>query len=344
MQNFTDILLQISEGADLSSEQAGFALREIINGNVNEARMAAFLFGMRCKGETVEELAAMVDVMRDACVHVDVPVTNAVDLCGTGGDNSGTFNISTASMFVTAGAEVPVLKHGNSGVSSRSGSFDVLQKLGITPDLDKEKVETGFRQSGMAFMFAPLFHPAMGAIMKTRKDLAMRTFFNIMGPMLNPAGVKRQIVGAYSRQTAEKIARILENLGSDFAYTFHASDGLDECSTTTSTEIYQLKNGHIGQNTLDPGIFGMATATPEELKGGDPDHNARIIEAVLDGTGTEAQSDIVLLNATFAIHASGLYDDIQEAFYAAQESLESGAAQNALKRFAECTSDLKASA
>ena len=344
MHSFTDILLQISDGVDLSSGQADFAMREIINGDVNEARMSAFLFGLRCKGETVEELTALVNVMREASVNVDVSVTHAVDLCGTGGDNSGTFNISTASMFVVAGADVPVLKHGNSGVSSRSGSFDVLEKLGVTPDLEKEKVETAFRQSGMAFMYAPLFHPAMGRVMKTRKDLALRTFFNIMGPLLNPAGVKRQIVGAYSRQTAEKMAQILENLGSDFAYTFHASDGLDECSTTSSTEIFRLKNGHIDQNTLDPQLFGLATSTPEQLKGGTPDENAHIIRAVLEGKSTDAQSDIVSLNATFAIHASGLYEDIQEAFFAAQESLDSGEAKRALDRFAECTSDFKASA
>ncbi|MDG5766475.1 anthranilate phosphoribosyltransferase [Balneolales bacterium ANBcel1] len=341
MNDFTEILQQLSEGADLSPEQADFALREIIAGNVNGSRTAAFLYGMRCKGETVDELSALVGVMRGAAVAVDVNTENAVDLCGTGGDRSGTFNISTAAMFVVAGAEVPVLKHGNSGVSSRSGSFDVLKALGVHPDLNKEQVETCFRETGMAFMFAPLFHPAMARVMNARKELGLRTFFNIMGPLLNPAGVTRQVAGAYDAETARMMARILGRLGTDFAYTVHSDDGLDEFSTTSGSRIFLLNgNGEPQERSFDPRTLGMELTEIDQLKGGTPEENADIIRAILDDRATDAQQDIVLLNATFAIHASGLCSDIQDALLAARESLESGEALNALNRFAECTTDL----
>ncbi len=342
MDEFTVILQQLSEGIDLKPDQADYALREIITGNVNDSRIAAFLFGMRCKGETVTELTALVNVMREASVKVDADTEHAVDLCGTGGDLSGTFNISTAAMFVAAGAEVPILKHGNSSVSSKSGSFDVLKELGVQPDLNKEQVEKCYRQTGMAFMFAPLFHPAMAKVMRSRKDLGLRTFFNIMGPLLNPAGVKRQVVGAYDLQTAEKIARILVNLDTEYAYAVHAHDGLDEISTTSLTEVFQL-NGRreLESRTFDPRVLGITLAKAGELDGGTPVENAEIIRSVLNEKATRAQRDIVLLNATFAIHASGLYDDFQEASLVALESLESGEARKALSRFTEATSDFK---
>lgn len=341
MGDFTYILQKISAGQDLLEEEAGFALQQIISGGVNPSRTAAFLFGMSCKGETVPELTAFVNVMRDAAVRVAVDTGSAIDLCGTGGDHSSTFNISTAAMFVVAGADVPVLKHGNAGVSSKSGSFDVLCRLGVKPDLEKDQVETCFRQTGMAFMFAPLFHPAMARVMPVRKELGMRTFFNIMGPMLNPAGVERQIVGAFSRETAQHIIHILGNLKTEFAYTVHAEDGLDEFSTSSPSHVFQLKDGRVmDARVFEAGIFGLAASTGSDLRGGTPEDNAAIIRSVLDDRATRAQREIVLLNAAFAIHASGLHEDIQEAFYAAEESLESGSARTALEHFATCTSDV----
>ena len=342
MGDFTYILQKISARDELLPEEAKFALREIITGNVPPARIAAFLFGMGCKGETVAELTAFVHVMREAAVSVEVDTESAIDLCGTGGDHSGTFNISTAAMFVAAGADVPVLKHGNAGVSSRSGSFDVLRCLGVTPDLNKEQVERCFRETGVAFMFAPLFHPAMAHVMPVRKELGMRTFFNIMGPMLNPAGVRRQMIGAFSRETAENIIRILANLDTEFAYAIHSDDGLDEFSTTAPTHVFQLMNGTLSNSRVfHAGVFGLSTSTLEELRGGSPEDNAAIINAILDDQATSAQRDIVLLNAAFAVHASGIYDNIQDAFYAVEESLEAGKARLALREFAVCTKDLQ---
>ena len=201
--NFTDLLEKLSHRQDLSAEEATYAMSNILSGDVPDTRISAFLFGMRSKGETIDELTAFVRTMREVGVRLDVDVTHAVDTCGTGGDHSGTFNISTASMFVVAGAGVPVLKHGNRSISSRSGSYDVLEKLGAVPSLDPGKVKQCFNNTNMAFMFAPLFHPAMKHVMTARRELGMRTFFNILGPLLNPAGVKRQIIGAYNRDVAQ---------------------------------------------------------------------------------------------------------------------------------------------
>ncbi|MDI6401124.1 anthranilate phosphoribosyltransferase [Balneolaceae bacterium ANBcel3] len=343
MASFTDILTQISEGVDLDEHQASYALNEILHGSVAPSQIAAFLFGMNCKGETIEELTGFVKAMRKMAVNVDVNVSNAVDMCGTGGDKSGTFNISTAAMFVVAGAGVPVLKHGNAGVSSKSGSYDVLIQLGAEPDLMKEDVETTFKETGMAFMFAPRFHPAMAHVMPVRKELAMRTFFNIMGPMLNPANVKRQVVGAFNRSTAKTIIQILHRLGSEFVYTLHADDGLDELSTSSLTRVYQLNGSKKEvESTVDAEIFGFARSSKPDLAGGNSEENAVIIRSVLENNSTQAQKEIVLLNAAFAIHASGLCYDIHEALLQAEESLESEEALQALNRFSECTKDLKA--
>ncbi len=339
--NFTDILEKIGHKENLSAEEATFALKSIIDGEVNQARTAAFLYGMRNKVETVEELASFVRVMRDAAVPVEVDTSNAVDVCGTGGDHTGTFNISTATMFVVAGANVPVLKHGNRSVSSQSGSVDVLEALGVNPVLQKEQVEACFNETGMAFMFAPNFHPAMKNVMPARKELGMRTFFNMLGPLLNPAGVRRQVVGAYSREAVEQIIAILAQLDTEFAYGVHAHDGMDEFSTSSYSDVVELQGNKFGEfQKFDPRMFGFSMVDASDLKGGDRETNAEIIKKVLEGQGTEAQEEIVALNATFAIYASGIYEDLQEAHLLAMETLESGQGAEALKKFVEATNDL----
>jgi anthranilate phosphoribosyltransferase len=341
MTDFTDILHKLVIGNDLSSEEASSALKSIITGEIPEARIAAFLFGMRMKGETIEELTAFVKVMREAAIHVDVNTEHAVDMCGTGGDHSNTFNISTGAMFVVAGAGIPVLKHGNRSISSNSGSADVLEALGVKALLPPDKIAACFNQSGMAFMFAPYHHPAMKHVMPARKSLAMRTFFNILGPLMNPAGVKRQLIGAYNRETAETMIRILANLGTEFAYTVNAHDGLDEFSTTSQSDVFVLKNSVHSESILfDPETLGYKKCTLEDLKGGDSHANAAIISDLLNGKGDRYHRDIVELNATFAIHASGKYATLAEAGNAAKESIDSGAAAITLKRFTDCSNDL----
>jgi anthranilate phosphoribosyltransferase len=339
--DFTDILNKLVTGSDLTPDEATLALRSIISGDVPDARIAAFLFGMRMKGETIDELTAFVKVMRNAAVKVDVDIENAVDMCGTGGDHSNTFNISTGAMFVVAGAGVPVLKHGNRSISSNSGSADVLEALGVKALLPPDKVAACFEQSGMAFMFAPFHHPAMKYVMPARKALGMRTFFNILGPLLNPAGVKRQLIGAFSRETAETMVRILANLGTEFAYTVNAHDGLDEFSTTDQSDVFVLKNSVHSESILfDPTTLGYQRCTMDDLRGGDSQANAAIISDLLHSKGDRYHRDIVELNATFAIHASGRVASLAEASKAAKESIDSGAAADALKRFVDCTNDL----
>lgn len=338
--SFKKILEKLIYHGDLSSEEAERALHLIISGEVEDERVAGFLTGMRMKGETIEELTAFVKVMREACIKPAVEIDGAIDLCGTGGDASGTFNISTASMFVVAGAGVPVLKHGNRSVSSKSGSADVLEVLGGVVDLHKEQVEQVFEETGAVFMFAPNFHPAMKHVMKARRTLGIRTFFNILGPLLNPAGVKRQMIGAYNKDVAWKIARILANLDTDFAYTMNAHDGLDEVSLNSQTEIFELNKKLVKEaTTFDPRSLGFEWVDFEELKGGDAETNADIIRSIMAGKAEKAQRNIILLNATFGIHASGKVEHLSEAKELAEQSLESGAAQKTLEQFVEATNE-----
>jgi len=341
MAQFKDYLEIIVENDSLTAEEAEDALRKIISGEVSEAEVAAFLFGMRQKGETIEELTSFVKVMREVAVKVDVDTANAVDLCGTGGDASGTFNISTAAMFVVAGAGIPVLKHGNRSISSKSGSADVLQSLGIKYDLNASAVEECFKQTGMAFMFAPLFHPAMKYVMPARKSLRIRTFFNILGPLMNPAGVKRQVVGAYNQETAEKCINILSNLDTEQAISVYSFDGLDEFTTTDKAYVYRYKKGgSVSATSMDAQDFGFKRASAMELMGGDSTVNAEIITNILSSKATRAQTDIVVLNAAFAILVSGRITEIENALQLAKDSIRSGNAFKKLKEFADCTHDL----
>lgn len=338
---FNSILDKIAQREDLNKNEAEQALQKIINGEIEDEQIASFLTAMRTKGETTEELTAFVRVMREAAVKPDVEVNGAVDLCGTGGDSSGTFNISTASMFVVAGAGVPVLKHGNRSVSSKSGSADVLEALGGIVMLNKEQIEEVFEETGLVFMFAPFFHPAMKHVMPARKAIGIRTFFNILGPLLNPAGVKRQMIGAYSRDVARQIAHILTNLDTDFAYTVNAHDGLDEVSLSAQSEIYELDKNMVKESTtFDPRSLGFEWADLEDLQGGDAEYNANIIRSILANEATDAQRDIILLNATFGIHASGKVDHLSEAKELAKDSLKSGKAMKAMKGFVEATNEV----
>lgn len=338
--SFSDILEKLVRRENLSAEEAQQALQLIISGEVENEQIAAFLTAMRSKGETTGELTAFVRVMREAAIKPEVDIAGAVDLCGTGGDRSGTFNISTAAMFVVAGAGVPVLKHGNRSVSSKSGSADVLEALGAIADLQKRQVEQVFNDTGVMFMFAPNFHPAMKHVMPARRSLGIRTFFNVLGPLLNPAGVKRQMIGAYSKPVARQIAHILANLGTEFAYTVNAHDGLDEVSLSAQSEIFELNNQMVTEsNVFDPRSLEFEWTELSELQGGDADYNAKIIHAILSNNATVPQRDIILLNATFGIHVSGKTASLIDAKKVAEESLESGEALKALNRFVKATNE-----
>jgi len=333
-KEFTGILEKLSKGEHLESEEASEALKSILKGEVTDSQIAAFLMGMRAKGETVQELTSFVEAMRSEAVTVEVDTEGAVDLCGTGGDKSGTFNISTAAMFVVAGSGVPVLKHGNRSVSSKSGSFDVLDKLGAVPNLNKMQAEKLFEETGMVFMFAPNFHPAMKYVMPARRELRLRTFFNMLGPLLNPANVKNQVIGAFSKEAAGMMAQILANLDTQRAYTLNAHDGLDEVTLTGQSEIFELKtNLTNGAITFDPVSLGYDREDSASLLGGDAAENALIIKNIMAGEVTKAQQNIVTLNAAFAIHAAGAAETLEEANRKAIRSVESGEANRKLNQF-----------
>ena len=335
---FGDILLKLADSQDLTSDEATWALTSIISGEIPDSQIAAFLFGMRAKGERVHELTAFVNVMRKASVSVDVDITGAVDVCGTGGDHSGSFNISTTVSFVVAGAGVPVVKHGNRSISSLSGSADVLEALGAVAMLEKEKAEQVYRDTGITFLFAPLYHPAMKHVGPVRRSLGMRTFFNILGPLLNPAGVKRQIIGAYSRETASTMAQILAQLDTEAAATVYSHDGLDELSITASAEVHEVRGRLLtSPYHLDATEFGFIRASTDDLKGGDAVENARILRSILTGHGTQAQKDVILLNAGKAIELSGLAGDLKEGIRLAEDSLHSGSAKGKLEAFIEAS-------
>lgn len=333
-KKFTEYLEIISIGEDLSEDDASLAMKMILNGSVSGEEVAALLMGMRTKGETTTELTGFVKEMRNAAIKVEVDIKNAVDLCGTGGDKSGTFNISTAAMFVVAGAGVPVLKHGNRSVSSKSGSYDVLEKLGAAPNLNKSQVESLYNETGMAFMFAPNFHPALKYVMPARRALKMRTFFNMLGPLLNPATVENQVIGVFSKEAAGQMIQILANLQTVSAFTLSAHDGLDEVSLTSQTEIFELQS-HLsrGAITFDPKSLGYGWVQPEELLGGDAAVNAKIIQSIMVGDSTEAQRNIVEMNAAFAIRAAHMADSLEDAKEMAAKSLDSGEAGKKLDLF-----------
>jgi anthranilate phosphoribosyltransferase len=337
------ILQLIAEGEPLTQAQAESAMHLMLRGEASGEEVAGLLMGLRARGETLDELTGFTKVMREYAVPVDSGDLDPIDLCGTGGDHAGTFNISTAASFVAAGAGVPVAKHGNKGVSSSSGSADVLSALGVRADLDASGVERCLRETGIAFLFAPQFHPAMRHVMPVRRALGVRTFFNILGPLCNPARVKRQLIGAFSDETARMMAEILMRLGSEHVVVVYAHDGLDELSTTSPTTVYQTGShaydGGMLEQTVVPEKFGLARVSAAALQGGTPEENAQIVRDVLGGKAGP-QADVVLLNAAYALLASAEFTGLDAALEAARESIASGAALSRLDALAEATQDL----
>jgi anthranilate phosphoribosyltransferase len=339
-----DYLLKIAEGQSLTSDEAEAVMNLLLKGASAPEETAALLMGLRSRGETLDELTGFTKAMRAHAVAVEAP-DDAIDLCGTGGDHAGSFNISTAASFVAAGAGVPVAKHGNRAVSSNAGSADVLDALGVDTTLGKDGVEACLRETGIAFLFAPLFHPALRHVMPVRRALGTRTFFNILGPLCNPAGVRRQLVGAFSDETAKQMAQILVRLGSEHVVCIYAHDGLDELSTTSPTTVYQTGSqlDPFGAQTLlqqvvMPEHYGLARVSASELSGGTAEENADIVRLILDGQAGAAR-DIVLLNAAYALLASGRFEGLAECLAAAGESIDSGAARKKLDLLAQASRD-----
>lgn len=330
-----DALRKVVTGEDLTRVEARTVMEAVMSGIGSEAQIAALLTALSMKGETTEELTGFAEMMR-AKVR-PVPVESArtgrviVDTCGTGGDGRSTFNVSTASAFVVAGAGLFVAKHGNRSVSSRCGSADVLEALGIDIEIPPERVGACIEEVGIGFCYAPLLHPAMRHVMPTRKAIRIRTVFNLLGPLTNPARARAQVIGVYDEALVEPLARVLADLGSLRAFVVHGEDGLDEISTTAPTHIAEVTDGAVRTYTVNPEDFGLVRRTLTELGGGDAATNAKIIRAILKGE-RGPRRDIVLVNAGAAIVAGGLAETIGEGVAKAAAAIDSGAALEKLER------------
>jgi anthranilate phosphoribosyltransferase len=324
---------QLLQGTPLTREQARDVMDQVMAGEVTTGQLAGLLIALRAKGETVEEMTGFVESMRAHATPLEVP-RGTIDTCGTGGDRAGTFNISTAAAFVAAGAGIPVAKHGNRAASSRCGSADVLEALGVDIRLGADGVRRCIDVAGMGFCFAPTFHPAMRHAGPARSELGVRTVFNVLGPLANPGRVRRQALGVGAPALAPLMIRVLQDLGHERALVFYGEDGLDELTTTGRSRVFQLRDGTVTQYEVDPVELGLGRSKPEDLRGGTPPENAALLRQVLDGE-IGARRDVVLLNAAAAVLAAGKADEWPQAMAVARESLDSCRAKQALSRLVE---------
>lgn len=328
---------KVVEKKDLTIDETKEVFDIIMSGRATDAQIAGFLVALRIKGETVDEITGAAIIMRAKASTIHPKVSGLiVDTCGTGGDKKNTFNISTTSAFVISGAGIAVAKHGNRSVSSKSGSADVLKSLGINIDIIPEKVEKCIEEIGIGFMFAPVFHGAMKHAINARRELGVRTIFNILGPLTNPANAHSQVIGVYDEKLIEKMAEVLKNLGVNHAFVVHGN-GLDEITTDGVTKVCELKNGVIKKYEINPTDLGFEISSTEALLGNSPDDNANITINILKGIDKSAKRDIVVLNAAAAIVAAGKAKDIKEGIKLAEESIDSGNALQKLEALKEYT-------
>lgn len=329
-----EAIKRVVEKQDLTQEEAQQTMEEIMGGEATPAQIAALITALRMKGETVEEITGFAETMRAFATKIKPKTTGTVDTCGTGGDASNTFNISTTAAFVVAGAGTPVAKHGNRSVSSQCGSADVLEALGVKIDLEPGKVAQCIDEVGIGFLFAPSFHPAMRFAAPVRKEIGIRTVFNILGPLTNPAGATAQVLGVYDPDLRETMARVLDKLGVKRALVVHGAGGLDELSLVGESLISELKENRVSSYSIGPADFGFQEASLEQLRGGSKEENASILRAVLSGK-RGPQRDIVLLNAAAALVASGKAVDLKRGIEVAAQSVDSGAAKEKLEALIE---------
>ncbi|MGA9599132.1 MAG: anthranilate phosphoribosyltransferase [Methylocystis sp.] len=329
MSAFKATLAALAEGRRLSREEARQAIAHVLSGEASEAQLGAFLMALRLRGETEDELVGAAQAMRDAMMRVQAP-EGAIDIVGTGGDGAQTFNISTLAAIIVAACGVTVAKHGGKAASSRSGASDVLAELGVKVGLPPAKASTCLREIGICFMAAPSHHPALRFAANARSELSLRTIFNLLGPMCNPAGVKQQVLGVYDRRWLEPMARAMRDLGSKRVWLLHGSDGLDEATTTGTTLVTALEDRTIRSFEITPEEAGLPRAKPEALKGGDPAQNARALREILAGA-RGAYRDIAVLNAGIALIVAGQAADLHEGAMRADEALASGKAREKLE-------------
>jgi len=334
---FRALIGKVATGAALGREEAASAFEQMMSGEATPSQMGALLMALRVRGETVEEITGAVTTMRAKMLRVHAPA-DAIDVVGTGGDASGSFNISTCAALIVAGCGVPVAKHGNRALSSRSGAADVLAALGVNIELNPEQIGHCIREAGIGFMFAPAHHPAMKNVAATRVELGTRTIFNLLGPLSNPAGVRRQMIGVFSRQWTEPLAHVLKNLGAERVWVVHGSDGLDEITTAGPTSVTALEDGVVRSFEISPDDVGLRKVKPEALRGGDASVNARALQEVLEGKKTPFR-DVALLNAAAALVVAGKAKDLKAGFALAAHSVDSGEAEGRLDRLIVVSND-----
>ncbi len=333
MDAFKPLLAKVATGAMLTRAEAEKAFDDMLSGEVTPAQMGAFLMALRVRGETVDEITGAVTAMRAKMLSVKAPV-DAIDIVGTGGDGSGSYNVSTLACIITAACGVPIAKHGNRAASSKSGASDVLSALGVKVGVSPAHVEACIKEAGIGFMMAPTHHAAMRHVGPVRVELGTRTIFNILGPLANPANVKRQLLGTFSKALLEPMAQVLKNLGSERIWLVHGSDGLDELTTTGPTSVCALEDGKIRSFEVTPEEAGLARATSADLKGGDPTHNAAALRAVLDGLKSPYR-DIAVLNSAAALVVAGKAKGLKDGAALAQEALDSGRARATLAKLVD---------
>ncbi len=320
-----ELLRRMTIGESLSREETEELFGQLMDGLVSDPLKAALLGALRMKGEAVSEIAGAAAAMRRRVIPIPHHALDVVDTCGTGGDGRGTFNISTAAALTAAAAGVPVAKHGNRSMSSRSGSADVLAALGVKIDASPQDSGRSLDQIGIAFLFAPLLHPAMREVMPVRRELGLRTLFNVLGPLTNPAGARRQLMGVYARNLVEPIGQVLRDLGAEHALVVHGGDGLDEITTTGLTHVSEVRGGEVRTYDLEPERFGLRRARLEDLAGGGPEENAERMHRVLAGEEGPL-ADVTVLNAGAALYVGGKTASIEKGVASAREALASGAA------------------
>lgn len=321
-------LAKVADGDILSFDEARTAFDVIMSGRATQAQIAGFLVALRMRGEDVDEISAAVDVIRSKALAIQAP-EGAMDIVGTGGDGSGTLNISTATAIVAAGCGIPIAKHGNRALSSKSGAADVLTALGVNLDADVEHIEQAIREAGIGFMMAPKHHESFKYVGPVRVEMGIRTVFNILGPLCNPAGVKRYLIGVFAQEWVLPMAKVLARLGCERAWVVHGADGLDELSTTGSNYICEVKDGEVTEFNLSPQDVGLPQVNIKDLKGGDGTYNARRLKALLEGE-QDAYRDIVLFGAGAALVIAGKEEDIQKGISVAATAIDDGRAKNAL--------------
>lgn len=332
-----EILAKLVAGNDLSVEEAKKAQEIILTGQATDAQIAAFLTALRMKGETIDEITGLASVLRDKANTIAPKVDKHVDLVGTGGDCTYSFNISTTSAFVVAAAELPVAKHGNRSISSKSGAGDVLEALGVNISADPDVVSRCVETVGIGFMFAPHFNPAMKYVGKVRKELGFRTVFNTLGPLSNPSRAKAMVVGVYDKNLTETIANAMMNMGVERALVVSGNDNMDEITLTGATTISEIKDNTVNTYTVTPEQFGFETVELKELQGGDGKVNAQITKDILSGKEKGAKRNIVLLNAGATLYAGGMCSSIEEGIKLAQKTIDSGKAASIIDALVEAS-------